>query len=117
VNVGIGLPKTLSVGGAEKAEWARRAHKRGVAALAMIDRIVCPAFDSPTSVVAAAAGTTRNGLLTHVLLARSGRQGSDLPPINDIRSGKRRARAPMSRTTHQRELNVGGLTPPGPAPR
>jgi alkanesulfonate monooxygenase SsuD/methylene tetrahydromethanopterin reductase-like flavin-dependent oxidoreductase (luciferase family) len=69
MDVGIGLPNTLSVPGATVVDWARRAEERGFSCLATIDRIVYPSYDSLTSLAVAAGATSRIGLNTNILLA------------------------------------------------
>jgi alkanesulfonate monooxygenase SsuD/methylene tetrahydromethanopterin reductase-like flavin-dependent oxidoreductase (luciferase family) len=69
MDLSIGLPNTLDVPGPFLLEWARRAEERGFTALATIDRIVYPSFDSLTALAAAAGATSRIGLLSGVLLA------------------------------------------------
>jgi alkanesulfonate monooxygenase SsuD/methylene tetrahydromethanopterin reductase-like flavin-dependent oxidoreductase (luciferase family) len=69
MDIGIGLPNTLTVEGPVLVDWARRAEQRGFAALATIDRIVYPTYDSLTALGVAAGATTRIGLFTDILLA------------------------------------------------
>ena len=69
MDVGVGLPNTLSVAGPLLVEWARRAEKRGFATLSAIDRIAYPTYDSLTSLALAAGATSRIGLATNILLA------------------------------------------------
>jgi alkanesulfonate monooxygenase SsuD/methylene tetrahydromethanopterin reductase-like flavin-dependent oxidoreductase (luciferase family) len=69
VEIGIGLPNTLSVEGPVLAEWARRAEARGFSALGTIDRIVYPSYDSLTALAVAAGATSRIGLMSNILLA------------------------------------------------
>jgi alkanesulfonate monooxygenase SsuD/methylene tetrahydromethanopterin reductase-like flavin-dependent oxidoreductase (luciferase family) len=69
MEIGIGLPATLGVEGPAIVEWARRAEERGFSALATIDRIVYPNYDSLTALAAAAGATSRIGLFTDILLA------------------------------------------------
>jgi alkanesulfonate monooxygenase SsuD/methylene tetrahydromethanopterin reductase-like flavin-dependent oxidoreductase (luciferase family) len=68
MDIGVGLPNTLNVDGPTTVEWARRAEERGFHALATIDRIVYPTYDSLTSLAAAAGATSRIGLFTDILL-------------------------------------------------
>jgi alkanesulfonate monooxygenase SsuD/methylene tetrahydromethanopterin reductase-like flavin-dependent oxidoreductase (luciferase family) len=69
MRIGIGLPSTvLDVGGRLLVDWARRAEERGFSALATIDRVAYPSYDSLTALTAAAAVTDRIGLLTNILL-------------------------------------------------
>jgi alkanesulfonate monooxygenase SsuD/methylene tetrahydromethanopterin reductase-like flavin-dependent oxidoreductase (luciferase family) len=69
MRIGIGLPSTLlDVGGRLLVDWARRAEERGFSALATIDRIAYPNYDSLTALTAAAAATDRIGLVTNILL-------------------------------------------------
>jgi alkanesulfonate monooxygenase SsuD/methylene tetrahydromethanopterin reductase-like flavin-dependent oxidoreductase (luciferase family) len=68
MDIGIGLPNTLDFPGTAIADWARRAEERGFAALATIDRIVYPNYDSLTTLAVAAGATSRIGLLTDILL-------------------------------------------------
>jgi alkanesulfonate monooxygenase SsuD/methylene tetrahydromethanopterin reductase-like flavin-dependent oxidoreductase (luciferase family) len=69
VDIGIGLPNTLPVRGPVLVEWARRAEQRGFSALATVDRIVYPSYDSLTALAVAAGATSRIGLFTDILLA------------------------------------------------
>lgn len=68
MDVGIGLPNTLTIPGSSIVDWAVRAEERGFATLATIDRIVYPTFDSLTTLAAAAGATRRIGLFTDILL-------------------------------------------------
>jgi len=68
MDIGIGLPNTLTVAGPVVVDWARRAEERGFSTLATIDRIVYPSYDSLTSLAVAAGATSRIGLFTDVLL-------------------------------------------------
>ena len=68
MDIGIGLPNTLTVPGPLLVDWARRAEERGFSTLSTIDRIVYPTFDSLTSLAVAAGATTRIGLFTDILL-------------------------------------------------
>ncbi len=70
MRIGIGLPNTVpGTSGARLLEWAQRAEQRGFAALATIDRIVYPSYDSLALLAAVAGATSRIGLTTNVLLA------------------------------------------------
>ncbi len=69
MQIGIGLPNTLSTDGPTVVEWARRAEARGFSSLATIDRIVYPSYDSLTALAVAAGATSRIGLFTDILLA------------------------------------------------
>ncbi|MCW2643119.1 MAG: hypothetical protein JWP76_5425 [Dactylosporangium sp.] len=69
MDIGIGLPNTLTVSGPAMVDWARRAEERGFTTLATIDRIVYPSYDSLTTLAVAAGATSRIGLLTDILLA------------------------------------------------
>jgi alkanesulfonate monooxygenase SsuD/methylene tetrahydromethanopterin reductase-like flavin-dependent oxidoreductase (luciferase family) len=69
MKIGIGLPNPVpGTPGERLIEWARRAEGRGFSGLATIDRIVYPSFESLVALAAAAAATTKIGLLTNVLL-------------------------------------------------
>ena len=69
MDIGIGLPNTIpGTEGRTLIDWARRAEERGFSALATIDRIVYPNYDSLIALAAAAAVTERIRLLTNVLL-------------------------------------------------
>lgn len=68
--IGIGLPNTLpGTTGTRMLEWARRAEERGFAALATLDRIVYPNYESLIALASVAGATSRIKLLTNVLLA------------------------------------------------
>ncbi|HXF73859.1 MAG TPA: LLM class flavin-dependent oxidoreductase [Actinomycetota bacterium] len=70
MDIGIGLPNPLlDVPGELLPRWARRAEERGFAAVATIDRIAYPSYESFVALAAAAAATERIELLTNVLLA------------------------------------------------
>jgi alkanesulfonate monooxygenase SsuD/methylene tetrahydromethanopterin reductase-like flavin-dependent oxidoreductase (luciferase family) len=69
MKVGIGLPNPIpGTPGDRLIEWARRAEARGFSSLATIDRVAYPSFESLVALAAAAAATTKIGLLTNVLL-------------------------------------------------
>jgi alkanesulfonate monooxygenase SsuD/methylene tetrahydromethanopterin reductase-like flavin-dependent oxidoreductase (luciferase family) len=69
MDIGIGLPSTIpGTEGRTLVAWARRAEQRGFSALATIDRIAYPNYDSLIALAAAAAVTERVRLLTNVLL-------------------------------------------------
>ncbi|GAA3515876.1 LLM class flavin-dependent oxidoreductase [Actinocatenispora rupis] len=70
MRIGIGLPNPVpDTPGVRLVEWARRAEDRGFAALATIDRVVFPSYDSLTALAVAAGATSRIGLTTNILLA------------------------------------------------
>jgi alkanesulfonate monooxygenase SsuD/methylene tetrahydromethanopterin reductase-like flavin-dependent oxidoreductase (luciferase family) len=69
MEIGIGLPNTLTSGASLVAEWAKRAEDRGFAFLATIDRVVYPSAESLLSLAVAAGATSRIGLLTDIMLA------------------------------------------------
>lgn len=70
MDVGIGLPNPIpETSGEALLEWARRADDRGFSTLATIDRIAYPSYESMVVLAAAAAVTSRIGLLTNILLA------------------------------------------------
>jgi alkanesulfonate monooxygenase SsuD/methylene tetrahydromethanopterin reductase-like flavin-dependent oxidoreductase (luciferase family) len=69
VQIGIGLPNPIpGTSGATLIEWARMAEERGFSALATIDRIAYPSYESLISLAAAGAVTSQIELLTNVLL-------------------------------------------------
>ncbi len=69
MNIGIGLPNPIpGTPGSMIVEWARRAENRGFSALATIDRIAYPSYESLIVLAAAAGATERIGLMTNVLL-------------------------------------------------
>jgi alkanesulfonate monooxygenase SsuD/methylene tetrahydromethanopterin reductase-like flavin-dependent oxidoreductase (luciferase family) len=68
MDISIGLPNTIDVDGPTVVAWARRAEERGFRALATIDRIVYPTYDSLTALAVAAGATSRIGLFTNILL-------------------------------------------------
>jgi alkanesulfonate monooxygenase SsuD/methylene tetrahydromethanopterin reductase-like flavin-dependent oxidoreductase (luciferase family) len=68
MDIGIGLPTTLDITGPDLLAWARRAEERGFAAVATVDRIVYPNYDTLTSLAAVAGATTRIKLFTDILL-------------------------------------------------
>jgi alkanesulfonate monooxygenase SsuD/methylene tetrahydromethanopterin reductase-like flavin-dependent oxidoreductase (luciferase family) len=70
MDVGIGLPNTVpDAEGSLFTEWSRRAEERGFSTLSTIGRVAYPGLDELTALAAAAAVTSRIGLLTNVLLA------------------------------------------------
>ena len=70
MKIAIGLPSTVpGTPGERLLEWARRAEERGFSALATIDRIAYPNYDSLATLAAAAGATSRIGLTTNILLA------------------------------------------------
>jgi alkanesulfonate monooxygenase SsuD/methylene tetrahydromethanopterin reductase-like flavin-dependent oxidoreductase (luciferase family) len=75
MRIGIGLPNTLPIDGPAVVQWARRAEERGFSALATIDRIVYPSYDSLTALAAAAGATSRIELFPDILL------GPAYPPV------------------------------------
>jgi len=69
MDIGIGLPNPVpGTPGTRLLEWARRAEERGFVALATIDRIAYPSYDSLATLAAVAGATSRIGLLTNILL-------------------------------------------------
>jgi len=69
VEIGIGLPNVIpGTPGATLVDWARHAEERGFSAVATIDRVAYPSYESLIALAAAAAVTGRIGLLTNVLL-------------------------------------------------
>lgn len=76
MQIGIGLPNPVpGIPGHLLVDWGRRAEQLGFAALATIDRIVYPSYDSLTSLAAVAGATSRIGLVTNILL------GPVYPPV------------------------------------
>ena len=70
MKIGIGLPNTMpGTPGRLLVEWSSRAEERGFSALATIDRIAYPSFESLVALAAAGAVTERIELLTNILLA------------------------------------------------
>ncbi|HZD79669.1 MAG TPA: LLM class flavin-dependent oxidoreductase [Actinomycetota bacterium] len=70
MDIAIGIGNTLlDMEGPTLLEWARRAEARGFSSLATIGRVAWPGFDELAALAAAAAVTSRIGLLTDVLLA------------------------------------------------
>ena len=70
MKIGIGIPTPVpGTPGALLVDWARQAEERGFAGLATIDRFAYPNHDSLATLAAAAAVTSRIGLLTNILLA------------------------------------------------
>lgn len=69
MDIGIGLPNPVpATPGRTLIEWARKAEGRGFKALATIDRIAYPSYESMVTLAAAAGVTERVGLMTNVLL-------------------------------------------------
>jgi alkanesulfonate monooxygenase SsuD/methylene tetrahydromethanopterin reductase-like flavin-dependent oxidoreductase (luciferase family) len=70
MRIGIGLPNPVpGTRGKLLFDWARQAEERGFHALATIDRIVYPSYDSLSTLAVAAGATSRIGLFTNILLA------------------------------------------------
>lgn len=70
MRIGIGIPNPVpGTPGSLLVDWARQAEERGFAGLATIDRFAYPNHDSLNTLAAAAAVTSRIGLLTNILLA------------------------------------------------
>jgi alkanesulfonate monooxygenase SsuD/methylene tetrahydromethanopterin reductase-like flavin-dependent oxidoreductase (luciferase family) len=69
MDIGIGLPNVLRTSGPAIVDWARRAEERGFRALATVDRIVYPSYDSLTTLAVAAGATSRIELFPDVLVA------------------------------------------------
>lgn len=70
MDIGIGLPNSvLGAEGAIFVDWARRAEERGFSSLATIGRVAYPSHEEMAVLAAAAAVTSRIGLLTNVLIA------------------------------------------------
>lgn len=70
VDVGIGLPSTISGASREQVlEWARRAEARGFSSLGTLDRLVYDNFEPLVTLAAAAAVTERIRLATTILIA------------------------------------------------
>jgi alkanesulfonate monooxygenase SsuD/methylene tetrahydromethanopterin reductase-like flavin-dependent oxidoreductase (luciferase family) len=70
VDIGIGLPNAvLGAEGSVFVPWARRAEERGFSSLATIGRVAYPTYEEITTLAAAAAVTSRIGLLTDILIA------------------------------------------------
>ena len=65
MDIGIGLPNTLTVAGPTVVDWARRAEERGFTSLATIDRIVYPTYDSLTTPAATASVVSESLDLLH----------------------------------------------------
>src|SRR5437588_6447833 len=69
MDIGFGLPNSVrNADGRNLVEFARRAEAAGFSALATIDRIAFPSYESLVTLAAAAAVTERVGLFTNVLL-------------------------------------------------
>jgi hypothetical protein len=69
MDIGIGLPNPVpGTPGTRLLEWARRAEERGFVAVATIDRIAYPSYDSLATLAAVGGATSRIGLLTNILL-------------------------------------------------
>lgn len=69
MNVGIGLPSTISGVAAEQVlGWARRAEERGFSSLGVIDRLVYGNDEPVVTLAAAAAVTERIALVTSIAI-------------------------------------------------
>src|SRR5919106_1639558 len=70
MRIGIGLPNTVpGAPGRLLVDWAARAEARGFSALATLDRIAYPSYESLVTLAAAGAVTERIGLMTNILLS------------------------------------------------
>ena len=70
MDIGIGLPNALrQAEGPLFTEWAQRAEARGFSSLGTIGRVAYPTFDEMAVLAAAAAVTSRIGLLTDIMVA------------------------------------------------
>jgi alkanesulfonate monooxygenase SsuD/methylene tetrahydromethanopterin reductase-like flavin-dependent oxidoreductase (luciferase family) len=70
MRIGVGLPNTIpGTPGRLLVDWAARAEERGFSALATIDRIAYPSYESLVTLAAAGAVTERIGLMTNILLS------------------------------------------------
>src|SRR5437867_3445755 len=69
MRVGVGLPSTISgVDGRSMLEWARRAEAGPFSSLGVLDRVAYGSFEPFTTLAAAAAATSRIGLVTMVVI-------------------------------------------------
>src|SRR5437899_2512350 len=69
MRVGVGLPNTIpGIDGGFFLEWARRADRGPFASLGVLDRIAYESFDPFVALAAAAAATSRIGLVTMVAI-------------------------------------------------
>jgi alkanesulfonate monooxygenase SsuD/methylene tetrahydromethanopterin reductase-like flavin-dependent oxidoreductase (luciferase family) len=69
MRIGVGIPNSHpSASGALLLECARRAEAGGLSRLATIGRVAYPSHEELVSLAAAAAATTRIGLMTNVML-------------------------------------------------
>jgi alkanesulfonate monooxygenase SsuD/methylene tetrahydromethanopterin reductase-like flavin-dependent oxidoreductase (luciferase family) len=70
MDVGIGLPNAvLGTPGSLFADWAKRAEERGFSSLATIGRVAYPSHEEIAVLSAAAAVTSRIGLMTNIMVA------------------------------------------------
>jgi alkanesulfonate monooxygenase SsuD/methylene tetrahydromethanopterin reductase-like flavin-dependent oxidoreductase (luciferase family) len=70
MEIGLGLPNPVpGTPGHALLDYARRAEERGFVALATIDRIAYPSYNSLTTLAAAAGATSRIRLMPNILLA------------------------------------------------
>jgi alkanesulfonate monooxygenase SsuD/methylene tetrahydromethanopterin reductase-like flavin-dependent oxidoreductase (luciferase family) len=69
MRVGVGMPNTISgVDGRSMLEWARRAEAGPFTSLGVLDRIPYESFEPFVTLAAAAAATSRIGLVTMVVI-------------------------------------------------
>lgn len=72
MRIGIGLPSAIpGTSGEQITDWAKLAEERGFSSLGVIDRLVYGNTEPLVTLGAAAAVTTRIGLVTSVLIAPS----------------------------------------------
>jgi hypothetical protein len=76
MDIGIGLPTTLTVDGPAVVEWARRAEERGFATLGAtlgtVDRLVYPNYDTITALSATASPTSSASTKMSAVVRRTG---------------------------------------------
>src|SRR5438132_14422091 len=69
MRVGVGLPNTIhGVDGRLLLDWARRAEAGPFSTLGVLDRMAYDSFEPFVSLAAAAAATSRIGLVTMVVI-------------------------------------------------
>ena len=92
MRVGVGLPSAVpGTTGAVLTEWARRAEAGPYSSLGVLDRIAYESHDPFVSLAAAAAVTTRIGLVTMVAIGplRSGALlAKQAASVNEVASGR-----------------------------
>src|SRR2546427_7716774 len=117
MRVGVGMPNTISgVDGRSMLEWARRAEAGPFTSLGVLDRVAYESFEPFITLAAAAAATSRIGLVTMVVigpLRTPVMLAKQAASIDEISAGRLTPRLAGG----ARPKGIPGLGPPPPSPR